>query len=218
MIRAIKQYLYNPICLSCGSFFVEDHLCCKICFSSHIEPRLLLNLKSLSDKSQYAYLIDWVPGESDLISEMVYRFKNDQALAAWSFYSRIFAELICEQIDISKYDALVPLPGSKITSVHAKLFASQLSGHLGLPVFDALRKTDESGPQKLKSLSERTNQASVNAIQRLEVFTNTDTDNLNLIYVDDIMTTGTTYKRSKAAMQNPNNSLLITLFCRPKVD
>ncbi|MBC7421018.1 MAG: hypothetical protein H7328_09855 [Bdellovibrio sp.] len=175
----------------------------------------MLNVKKISEQSEHAFLIEWFPGESDLISEMVYRFKSNRCPQAWLFYSRLFANLLCDQVDISQYDALVPLPGSKSNSVHANIFAKNLSKILGLPVLNALYKSPLAQPQKSKSAKERRQSTNVSDIQRLELFTKNETSNLKLIYVDDIMTTGFTYKRSRQALQNKNQSLLVTLFFRP---
>ncbi len=212
----LKQYFYNPVCINCGSFFVLDHLFCHFCFTKHIETNLEIKASQVDATSEHYYLFDWVPGQSDLISEMVYRFKSDRAIKAWRFYSDVFAQQILDCIDVQSFDAIVPLPGSSQSSVHSAVFAKFLSQHLKLPVFHCLEKVIETGEQKLKTAQQRTDQSTGSPIVKLEQFTHEDTANLKLIYVDDIMTTGATFKRSQEALQNENNSILATLFYRPK--
>ena len=212
MQNFLKQLLNNPICINCGSYFVEDHLFCVKCFNLYLAPYLHLKTVAIDPATTHAFLINWVPGESDLISEMVYRFKSDQCVKAWGYYAKLLAEEIAEQMDLSEFHALVPLPGSKESSVHANIFAKCLSQHWQLPILGVLSKQSQDGPQKRKNAHER----QISSVERLELFTKDDVSNLNLIYVDDILTTGSTYKRSRAALEHEGKSLVITLFCRPK--
>jgi predicted amidophosphoribosyltransferase len=216
MLSKSKQYFYNPVCIHCGSFFVKAHLFCDICFSTQLAPHLELKIQNIDDRAKHAFLIDWVPGQSDLISEMVYRFKSDKAAMAWSYYSELFAYQFSELIDVSKFDAFVPLPGSSEDSVHATLFAKNLSQIFGLPVLNCLSKPRLGESQKVKTAKERNDQSTRTPIEKLEQFTYDDVANLKLIYVDDIMTTGATFKRSREALQSKNHSVLATLFFRPK--
>ncbi len=203
--------------MNCGSFFVADHMFCETCYNIHIEPRLSVSVKELTPRSSHAYMIDWAPGESDLVSQMVYRFKADRSTEAWAFYAKLFAQLMCEQIDLSGFDAFVPLPGSKTNSTHAHIFAKQLSLATGLPVLNALLKSHTSDEQKNKTAAQRHNTSALNKITLSEVFTNDELANLNLIYVDDIMTTGSTYQRAQEAIGTKGYSMLATLFYRPKL-
>lgn len=215
MLQSIKQLFHTPICLNCGSYFVKSHLFCESCYEVHIEPRLRLQLKTLSAELQHAYLIEWSPGESDTISEMVYRFKDNRNPDAWSFYADLIAHSFCDQVDISDFNALVPIPGSRATSTHAHTFAKHLSEFTGLPILDGLRNVGLV-EQKRKTAVERSQIGHAPSMRLNEVFTQADLASLKLIYVDDIMTTGQTFKHCREALGDTGTAVLVTLFYRSK--
>ncbi|MBC7743423.1 MAG: ComF family protein [Bdellovibrionaceae bacterium] len=214
MLQNLKQSFYTPLCLNCGSFFVCDHLLCETCFLAFFKNLSLTDNRHAEFK--HFFLIDWTPGESDLISEMVYRLKSDRSVKAWRYYAEVVAHSLADQEDLEVFDAIVSLPGSRADSVHAWLFAKNLSKALGLPVLNILTKSALDRAQKSKSAAERKSASLENTIQVDEQFTRAELSNLKLIYVDDIMTTGETFKRCQQALGAVEKSILITMFYRPR--
>lgn len=204
---SLLQYLFSPVCLHCGSFFVEESLLCDACFNQRLRPRI--RLKNASSISGHHYLVAWPRGESNLLSQMVYRLKDGRSAAALSFYVQMLYEKLKNEISWSQYRAIVPIAGSRATSIHARLLAEELSALCGLPVWDLLQKSSAFEQKKL-SLSERRQRMKVTVKAPLpEHFT-------KLIFVDDILTTGSSFKQSRIALNANEENLILTLFYRPR--
>lgn len=218
MLSSLKQYFYNPLCFNCGSLFVEEHLFCKFCFESEIQSRMDLKERIVDHEGKqirHFYLFDWVPGESDLLSSMVYQLKSDRCVRALRFYAKV---LILEVLSFhfEDYNCVLPLPGSKKSSSHSYTVADQISQVCGLPIVKVLQKMNLETQQKKLSLQQRKLvEIKVGALKRRELFTTLKTDKLNPIYVDDILTTGNTLKASIKALAVNQNPCVLTLFYRP---
>lgn len=213
-LQNLKQYLYNPICLSCGSFFVNDHLFCDECYQKKIAPIAEMKMKPLTEKFEAYYLMNWIPFESDMLSETVYRMKSDKCFRAWVYYAEKAADELAENLNIEQIDYIIPIPGSKNTSVHSHIFAQILGRTLRKPILNILVKTQMLTEQKRKNKTERLNKT----IRLHEQFTS----NLKLLglarshvlVVDDILTTGSSFIQSVDALGAVKKATLLTLFHR----
>ena len=214
MLQNLKQSFYNPLCLYCGSFFVCDHLFCEKCYKIFFSDLTLIENKHVP--FEHHFLINWSPGQSDLVSEMVYRLKSDRGARAWAHYASIITQSLADRLDLETFDALLPLPGSKSSSVHAWLLAKNIGQELALPVLNVLTKSPSTRAQKTKSASERAFIGSDSQLLLDEQFTREELSNLKLIYVDDILTTGQTFKRAAEAVGARSQSILVTMFYRPR--
>ncbi len=216
-----KQFFYQPSCLRCGSFFSEDHLFCETCYKQFLSFRLKAH-SGLGQvdlpTAQHFYLLEWKKNESDIISKMVYALKSDYGKLAIQFYANFFCEKLQQQINLDMYDAVVPLPGSKATSIHSNIFAECLAQKIKKPTIDILIKKSKQTESKLLNRKQRFS-SSQNRIRLkpLEHFTQSSLAQKSLIYVDDILTTGNTFNASRQAIGNSKDCLLLTLFFRSKV-
>lgn len=210
-VKVLKQYLLSPCCIKCGSFFCDDSLFCEFCFRIEILDKVNLESDSHLKNYQHYYFLNWRKNESDVLSQMIYRLKADNSKAAWAFYAKFFYKVLKLKIDFTQYDAIIPIPGSQKNSVHAKLFAKELSVLCGLPVNDILLKKTEALAQKTLSAEQRRR---VTSIQRVEAVL---IENITkYIFVDDILTTGESFLQSNRALnENPEN-IILSLFYRPK--
>lgn len=222
MIKKFKQLLYNPVCLSCGSYFVLRHLFCEVCYQFKIAPRVSLRKKYCEPNLSSFHLIDWIPEESDLVSEMVYRFKSDKSVNAWQHYAKILLSELTKEMDVHEIDFIVPIPGSTRQSVHSQIFASVAKEILQKPILNILRKSFDGSTfteQKKRSKAERLR----NSIEVCELITQ-DLNELGLhskhvLVVDDILTSGSSFRQSIVAMGPVKKATLVTLFHRhAKVD
>lgn len=215
----VSQFFYNPTCLCCGSFFVEDHLFCAHCFDKKIGPRLELKKNNLSIGISPYSIFDWKPGESDLLSELVYRMKSDRCRRAWNFYGQLAIRALKYEIDLSQIDYVVPVPGSKKSSVHGSIFSQIVADLIQKPVLDILVKktlVNELKEQKTKSASEREQ----STIQICEQFTNQGICSIlqdcSILAVDDIVTTGSSFKQVLDLLGGARETLFLSLFYRTK--
>lgn len=209
-----QQYLYNPVCLSCGSFFVKEHLFCEDCFEQKLRPKIEIKSKTINKEAEAHYLLDWIPFESDMISEFVYRMKSDKCSRAWKYFSENMTEQISENQSLIDVDYIIPIPGSKVSSTHSHVFAQMLGRTLRKPILDILVKPPNQSEQKRKNKAERL----YKTIQLHEQFT-TNLRLLNLpsshvLIVDDILTTGSSFNQSVAALGPIKKASLLTLFYR----
>jgi predicted amidophosphoribosyltransferase len=213
-MQNFKQYIFNPICLSCGSFFVKEHLFCEDCFIKKIFPQMSMKVKPITKDQNCYYLFEWVPFESDLLSETVYRMKSNKCCLSWKYYAAKLADSFANSINLDDVDYIVPVPGSKATSVHSYVFAHALGQELRKPVLNILTKTRESAEQKRKSKAERLNKT----IQVHEQFTpgikHLKLEGKHVLIVDDILTTGGSFNQSVAALGSVRKATLLTLFYR----
>lgn len=220
MIANFKQYFFNPVCFRCGSFFVEQHLFCEECFDHVISCRLNLKLREIEFEGKiikHLFLFEWIPGESDLISKMIYQLKKDRCRRALNFY----AQLLIKQaqmlgFELGPYNCVLPLPGSAKNSLHSTIIAKQIALDLGLMDAEVFQKKPYETQQKQRSLWQRQKlKVQVEPLQVCELITELSCDKLTPIYVDDVLTTGSTLKASIEALGPQNTGCVITLFYRP---
>lgn len=207
----LKQYLLSPCCIKCGSFFCDASLFCEICFKIEILNKINLESDSHIKNLQHFYFLNWCKNESDALSQMVYRLKADNSKAAWAFYTQLFYRLLKLKIDFNSYDAIIPIPSSKKKSVHAKLFARELSVLCGLPVHDILIKKSEALAQKTLSAEQRKRAVCIERLEGILI------ENITkYIFVDDILTTGESFFQSNRALNDNSANIILSLFYRPK--
>lgn len=207
----LKQHLLSPVCLKCASFFCNDSLFCDLCYQVEIKSRLLLTENNSHIRSHFhSYLFEWNKSENDVLSQMVYRLKSNNSEPAWNFYAELAFKKLCAETDIKKYSAFVPIPGSKIFSTHALIFAQALSRISQIPVQDILCKKSGLREQKRLNAHDRHRHNSFFLrTEQLEDFT-------NCILVDDVLTTGGSFLQANKLLMVPENSVIMTLFYRPK--
>jgi predicted amidophosphoribosyltransferase len=208
-VTMLKQYLTSPLCLKCGSFFCDDSLFCLSCFKKEIINRCEQECESHLGDIHF-YLMNWLKTDPDFLTDMAYRLKSDNSKPAWQFYSQLFYEKHKDEIEFKKYSAIVPIPSSNESSVHAMIFAKNISNLSGAPVIDVLYKKAQSSDQKTLSAEQRKRAQTIERKSQLnEQFT-------NCLFVDDILTTGESFLQSKKALNASGESLILSLFYRPK--
>lgn len=213
-----KQLFYNPVCICCGSFFVSETLFCSECYEQFMQPRISLLEHEVNKKDKGYSLIEWQPGESDLLSEFVYRFKYDKCKPAWNYYVNKMIDDLNDKITFDEVDFIVPIPGSSKKSVHSLIMAQIISKKTEIPVIDILYKEvkdySESVQQKHKDKHER-QQIQIHLNEQFTCHSNNSKfDKSHMLLVDDILTTGNSFKQSKAALGRVKKATLLTLFYR----
>ncbi len=189
---------------------------CEICYAAKISPKLDIVSRALTDELKTLSIFEWIPNESDLLSEMVYRLKGNRCVHAWEFYVNLCLQALKSELDINKIDYIVPVPSAKKTSVHAAIFAKLAAEQLRKPVLPILinGSCDTEPAQKAKSKHERSElQISVHE-QFTQKFDLLDLKTKNILVVDDITTTGNSFKHVVRALGTPKSSFLLTVFYR----
>jgi predicted amidophosphoribosyltransferase len=212
----LKQFFLNPVCIKCGSLFVEQHLYCDVCFKIALAPELERNRL----RENHIFLFEWAGGEA--LDQLVYRLKADRALPALSFYSKILAYKISEEFSGSRFDAVVPIPSANPKSILAHKIGEILAASLKIPFVDLLVKNKSGAEQKSLKAVER---ARLNPFElRLEEGKNEDITEFNphqaqppkrYLFVDDVLTTGNSFKHASEAVYWSKRNVIATLFYRP---
>ena len=213
----LKQHLYSPGCLHCGSFFVQEHLFCKECFSEKVITEFNLQDHIIQENLRHYFLIKWVPGQSDLLSRLIYQLKNNKSPIAWQYYAQQFILALAGEFPSDFFDAIVPLPGSTPSSSHSVLFAEALANYLRCPVLNCLQKSTGQLAQKTQTAKQRRELADTILLrEKDEFFTQQMFKSMRILYVDDILTTGATFIQSYRALQSRSDSCIFTLFHRTR--
>lgn len=166
------------------------------------------NSSSHIGNSRHLFLIEWKKGDSPHLDQMVYRLKSDNSTAAWSFYAKQL--LLTKSINFDNYNVLVPIPGSRPSSIHSLVFAEEIAKLTGLPVAQLLSKQPNSPEQKSVSLVMRKKLfLQKQSVSEAEEFT-------KCIFVDDVLTSGQSFYQANRVVGNSEENMIITLFYRSK--
>lgn len=196
-------------CAICGFMFPPVRWLCDHCWAD-LKNRYLPYSQTYRVQKKFAHLrlLDWkddspplrsfflsLKGEApkevwnELAKESFARFSNTKA---WSFF---------------KNPIFVPAPArDPLKKDHARLFAEALASYFGGSVHLALNYGSDSSSQKSKTRLERSKKV-FHSSENLE--------NTNVIFVDDILTTGFTAQAAYNALGCPKKFLICTLAWRP---
>lgn len=159
-------------------------------------------------KQTHIYLFAWQGNEDDYLSQLVYRLKSDNSILALNHYSHILSEKIKLSINNNEYNAVVPIPSARAGSTHANHIANVVSKKLNLPVLDILVKYSGEKQQKHLTRSERIN------AHKFELVAVPSEEFTKYIFVDDILTTGESFKQCSELLSQSQNNVIATLFFR----
>lgn len=212
MLDFLKLQMLSPLCVRCGSFQVQECFLCKNCEESFLNGRLKPQWRDLNNHFVQS-LIEWHPGESDSLSEIVYLLKSRLSQKAWAFYSRQV------KITCSHNAVIVPVPSSRTgrTAFHTKYFAEALRAQHQVSIIDCLLSFEQKGSQEALTVEKR---AEIQ-FQFIEDFTQKMRSYHRVILIDDIITTGHTLSACLSVLKEhmrPSQEIeIIALFSRFKV-
>lgn len=182
-------------CANCGQIQTRAKtMLCHYCYLEiqkyHIKKQTYI---SHHDQQISIYsLFDWKPQASNALSSLMTSLKGRSPDCVWMFYATEFIQNRIGQNAIPKNSILVPCPNFQKKEDHAFQFCQALSKQTGIPM--KLLFTSESQTHfrhQNRSLRE------AHLKSRMlwsEKFTKSEFQNQHIIFVDDIITTGTTVK------------------------
>ncbi len=216
-INRIVREIECPLCIKCGSYFVQENYFCRYCekylFENYFQP---LTTDFEPDLSVASFL-KWKQYESDSVSELVYLLKTKTSDLAWNWLTKQVEAEICESI--LPGSILIPVPGSA-TSFHTNHFCQAVQNLTGCESINALIKKNGQKHQKtLSAISRLNSQFIIN-----EEFTQRLNSASHVCLIDDIVTTGATLKnisnaiRCSTKSENAHDLKIqgITMFYRTK--
>lgn len=216
-INLIRQSFYNPVCLKCGSFFIENHLFCQYCFVKFMQGRI-----DFTCSENHYYLIDWPAYESDTLSRLVYHLKSNHCSLALHFYTELLSSYLKTIDKVRICDYIIPLPGSQASSIHSHIIAKHISDLLKIPYLDVLVKEiplfdselNLERAQKNRNKLQRENLTNIKYQKNVDPKTIDLLKKKKILYVDDILTTGNTVNAAFKLLEQDGLPLVTTLFFR----
>ena len=213
----LVQMLLTPQCLHCASFSVQANLFCTICFQNIISPKIVKNYEFF-EKNPHVFLIPWALSDPKSVDQLVYRLKNLQSELAMLNYVKKLTEIL-EKLSLkNSKNILIPIPSSRSKFNHAHSIAKTLSKD-GFGLYSDILAKKQGDQQKYLSRSLR-------AKNRFYVKTDFEdfTRSLRLkieeghqvLFIDDILTTGESFKRCSELLGVAEKALCVTLFYREK--
>jgi predicted amidophosphoribosyltransferase len=215
----LKQFLLSPLCLHCGSLGVQKNLFCTNCYELLMAPKILTNHEFFKN-NRHVFLIPWGLSDLECVSQLVYRIKNLQSPEAMSFYMQKLSVMLKNLNLQSPQNVLIPIPSSRSQLSHAHEMANWLSKAGFGTVYDVLIKKNHQQQKHLK-LSLR-GHSGFSIKTGCEDFTRNlslqNSSSHQVLFIDDVLTTGQSFKRCSELLAIEKKALCVTLFYREKAE
>lgn len=206
MLNSIARFFEIGTCLNCGSFLNTDLRLCEFCSEKILSPYISTKTNKTCHGLTVRSLFDWKPFESDEFSKWVVTSKK-AAQRTWNSAADVFIRQNISEITQFDNCILIPCPYRNPRRDHAQKWARGLSRHLSGPVLELLKFESNSvlKTQKQRRKADRAHlQLSIN-----EKITQNDMEQTlrfnerKIIFIDDIVTTGSTAWAAYLALGKP---------------
>jgi predicted amidophosphoribosyltransferase len=211
----MKFLSFLKICIYCQSLYSSKSTLCSYCNEQIINR---LEYKTFVNEHGYKvhYLYDWYPRKDDFMSSILILSKKQKCEQFWNVFTKPLASFFYEKIDL-----FIPSP-TKNKSIldHAAMLAlglerqySQLHASSGTALF-SLEK-NQTQTQRLRTKQQR---LSINI--RLATFKLPCKKVNNIMFVDDVITTGNTAKSAINSLKSkfPSSKVEIAVIARRHLD
>lgn len=167
--------------------------------------------------SQHIFLIPWCLNDLECVNQLVYRLKNLQSEAALKFYSEKIM-LLLQSLNLKhEQNVLIPIPSSRKIFNHAHSLAKLLSTAGYGKYYDVLAKSGQQQKHLSRSLR---GQKGFSIKPEYEDFTHklrgVADKPQQVLFIDDVLTTGESFKRCSTLLGVAEKALCVTLFYREK--
>jgi predicted amidophosphoribosyltransferase len=134
-------------------------------------------------------LFDWYPNEDRKLSKLMISLKGGRLSKTFDYYAQAFVSRL-GAIELEENTVLVPCPANSQRK-HAFTLAQSISILVGAPIDSCLQKEEQHTSQKSKSRAER---------QKTEMTCLRNLSRKHVIFIDDIVTTGSTVLSARNAI------------------
>jgi predicted amidophosphoribosyltransferase len=189
-------------CVNCGSLFPKRfHLLCATCWESANQDRSWKPTlrEHVSQRTLQTYALwDWVPDKNNALSHLLVSLKGTGLSSTW----KILAEQLVEErrrqgARLDFRPLFVPAPPTRPDQKdHAYQLAWALAEVTGGDLLPCLQKVSRRHQKGL-----RRSQREWVSIRKIEKFSQKDFSEMNIVFVDDVITTGGTAFASLLALE-----------------
>lgn len=193
LIEQIDEKLRS--CANCGfPTTVPNTMLCSYCHHVVLKQKSLRSKNIIHQrKSIKAYsLFDWTPNECNALSALVLALKGSAPPKVWLEYAALFVNHRMSQAVFPQDLIIVPCPSLNREKDHAWYFAKAVSELVNRPLLQLFQRGDCHYFRKASKLDREAHLKS--RLHFSENITQTTFENRNIIFIDDIITTGTTVK------------------------
>ncbi len=205
-LKKIKDVSFRWLscCLYCSQFNSQDKVLCEYCWNV-ISPYVGEN-QWIIHKIKFLSLINWQAQKSDIVSTLALNLKENNNRNQWRFLAWQLLKMN-SQLKITKNTVIIPAP-AKVNQAedHAFLLALAICEITYLPMKNILTRTNSTAEQKTKSQSERKKMTLYSLEKNSKL--------IDVVFVDDIVTTGSTAIAAYEALGKPQCYQVLSLIRR----
>ncbi len=182
-------------CPNCDHFWTEESLWCQVC--ENMFRKQTLKSQTL-ECGPLKYLIDWPPHTRLGRTWSLYLrlLKYNRNPRAWEYLAHVFLAAASDHPEPDESTVFIPAP-SHVLRDHAYYFAEALARHSGGQFAPSVFRLLDSNPQKEKNSRQRKERA----FEQIRAVPAANT----LIFVDDVVSTGSTSKAAHQCLGQPSN-------------
>lgn len=207
MLNKILNNIQIRVCLNCGSFFVRSSGLCDYChkkletIACHEDVLWLEKVQVQGESIKSFSLFHWCPDVNRPLSCLIKNLKGAEERTAWRHYAKDFIRRRVITEELNQPILFVPCPNTERKKDHAYLFAESLSKNFGTSPSCILTKSGEVPINSQKNLNKKGRLDVRLALD--ENFTKMDLNKYKIVFVDDVVTTGSTAIAAYIALRRP---------------
>lgn len=205
ILNSVADMFFPPRCVFCGEVILNGYIC-ENCTDKYI-PHIIVREKE-------GYRIITVADYDDFISPVVYSAKRNRDGRAIDFMA---TEIGKAALLHGEYDLTIPVPmykgdKSKRGYNQTEKLCQTIREEYGIPCYDFLIKTRKTAQQK--TLGKKGRKENLKGSYALKK--NTSLKGKSILIVDDVSTTGTTFKEIYKIIKNEGaKSITCIAFAHP---
>ncbi len=185
-------------CLHCGSFFVRKSLFCQIC--ENLIWRKQIGLCRIDkDGLKITSLFSWEPNSNRLLSNLLMAQKDGNLSSAIEYYAKILASK-AKPVAQDRSIYFIPCPAGAPDRNHAQILAEKIAEAVGASVLECLIWADSSIEPKIEQKKAKLRERQNRSLRLVRSAIPPDFGKAHVIFIDDIVTTGSTAKAAKNAL------------------
>jgi len=188
------------VCLSCGVYEPPIDILCSKCWEHYkVMSKMQLTTNSLNYNFTVKRAWVWGRKNNEYIKKIIYNLKCGHSEKVFEKLALLILQKVIFDYYFDRKLIFVPAPGARPKKNHALYIARALSSITGCDFKDILFENKNNKKQKRLSRLERENKKfEVKGSFKLQ-------GNEQIIFIDDVITTGATAKAAFKALGSPQN-------------